>query len=229
MYFSLITPAPGNERDAAHEWARSAYTEHQWLWRFLPAPAGTARSFLFRRRAVDGLPRFYVVSDREPVAPSPHWQVASKLYAPSLALGERLAFELRANPVVTVRSANGKAARHDVVMQEKTRLLKDRQLARWADWPTPDRPPLHDLVQRTCSQWLLARCQRLGISVDEDTLSVEGYEQQRGKNGELRFSTVDFGGTLRVVDADALRAALVGGIGHAKAFGCGLLLVRPVS
>lgn len=228
MHFSLITPAPGHERDAAHEWVRSAYTEHQWLWRFLPAPPGTARTFLFRRRDADGLPRFYVVSAAEPAAPSPHWQVASKPYAPNLTPGDRLAFELRANPVVTSRSTNGKAARHDVVMQEKTRLLKDRQLARWADWHTPDRPPLDDLVQRTCSQWLLGRGQRLGMAIDEDTLGVEGYEQQRGKNGELRFSTVDFSGTLRVVDSGALRAALVGGVGHAKAFGCGLLLLRPV-
>ena len=38
MYFSLITPTPGQERDAAHDWARNAYEEHQWLWRFLPAP-----------------------------------------------------------------------------------------------------------------------------------------------------------------------------------------------
>ncbi len=226
MHFSLITPAPGHERDAAHEWVRSAYTEHQWLWRFLPAPAGSARSFLFRRRDVDGLPRFYVVSAREPVAPSSHWQVASKAYAPNLTQGEPLAFELRANPVVTIRSANGKAARHDVVMQEKTRLLKERQLTRWADWHTPDRPSLHDLVQRTCSQWLLARCERLGMTIDEGTLRVEGYEQQRGKNGELRFSTVDFSGNLRVADAAALLAALLDGIGHAKAFGCGLLLVR---
>lgn len=228
MYFSLITPEPGHERDAAHEWVRSAYTEHQWLWRFLPAPPGSARSFLFRRRDVDGLPRFYVVSEREPVAPSTHWQVASKAYTPVLTQGEPLAFELRANPVVTIRSSDGKAARHDVVMQEKTRLLKDRQLTRWADWQTPDRPPLHDLVQRTCGQWLLARCQRLGMAIDEDTLCVEGYEQQRGKNGELRFSSVDFSGSLRVVDAGALRTALFSGIGHAKAFGCGLLLVRPV-
>lgn len=105
------------------------------------------------------------------------------------------------------------SAGHDVVMQEKTRLLKDRQLAHWADWHTPDRPPLHDLVQRTCSQWLLARCQRLGIAIEEATLSVEGCEQHRGKNGELRFSTVDFSGSLRVADADALRTALVGGVG----------------
>ncbi|MEO7854903.1 MAG: type I-E CRISPR-associated protein Cas6/Cse3/CasE [Rubrivivax sp.] len=228
MHFSLITPAAGSERDAAHEWAGSAYTEHQWIWRFLPAAVGTARSFLFRRRDVDGLPRFYVVSEHEPVAPSPHWQVVSKRYTPQLSPGDPLAFELRANPVITVRSANGKAARHDVVMQEKTRLLKDRRLMRWADWQTPDRPPLQDLVQRTCSQWLLARCQRLGITINDDTLSVEGYEQHRGKNGELRFSTVDFSGSLRVVNADALRVALFGGIGHAKAFGCGLMLVRRV-
>ena len=105
MHFSLITPTPGHERDAAHEWTRGAYLAHQWLWRFLPAPQGTQRSFLFRRRDVHGLPRFYVVSDRAPLAPSSHWQVQSKPYAPALAAGDRVAFELRANPVVTTRNA----------------------------------------------------------------------------------------------------------------------------
>jgi len=76
---------------------------------------------------------------------------------------------------------------------------------------------------------LQARCQRLGVEVDPATLRVEGYEQQRGKGGELRISTVDFHGHLQVVDAQALRQALFMGVGHAKAFGCGLLLVRPAS
>lgn len=228
MHFSLITPTPGHERDAAHEWTGGAYLEHQWLWRFLPEPPGTARSFVFRRRDVDGLPRFYVVSDREPVAPTAHWRVQSKPYAPSLAAGDRLAFELRANPVVTTRNAAGKSARHDVVMQAKTQLLKAQKLMRWADWQTPDRPALPDLVRQTCGQWLQARCQRLGIALDDASLSIDGYEQHRGKNGELRFSTVDFSGQLEVVDVGALRQALFGGVGHAKAFGCGLLLLRPI-
>lgn len=228
MHFSLITPAPGHERAAAHEWTGGAYLEHQWLWRFLPAPAGTTRSFVFRRRDVAGLPRFYVVSDREPAAPSAHWQVHSKPYAPCLAAGDWLAFDLRANPVVTTRNAAGKAARHDVVMQEKTRLLKEQKLARWADWPAADRPALPDLVHHSCSQWLQARCERLGIAVDPTSLRIEGYEQHRGKQGELRLSSVDFSGKLQVVDADALRRALYGGVGHAKAFGCGLLLLRPI-
>lgn len=228
MYFSLITPAPDHERDAAHDWAGGAYETHQWLWRFMPAPPGTARRFLFRRRDVDGLPRFYVVSEREPVAPTAHWQVHSKPYAPELTAGDYLAFDLRANPVVTTRNAAGRAARHDVVMQAKTQLLKERGLSRWAEWVTPDRPLLPDLVQTSCRDWLLKRSDALGATLDVESLRVEGYEQHRGKAGELRFSTVDFSGHIEVRDASALRQALFTGVGHAKAFGCGLLLVRPL-
>jgi CRISPR system Cascade subunit CasE len=226
MHFSLITPAQGHEREAAQEWTRGAYEEHQWLWRFQPAPAGSPRTFLFRRRDVDGLPRFYMVSRQPPMAASAHWLVQSKPYAPELAAGEWLAFELRANPVVTVRGASGRPARHDVVMQAKTKLLAGRGLARWSDWTTPDRPALPDLVQSTCGAWLNARAARLGMALDDASLRVEGYEQHRGKGGELRISTVDFGGRLQVVDPVALRRALYEGVGHAKAFGCGLLLVR---
>lgn len=229
MHFSLITPTPGQERSAAHDWARNAYEEHQWLWRFLPAPVGSARKFVFRRRDADGLPRFYVVADRVPQSPSPHWQVQSRPYEPSLQAGDRLAFELRANPVVTLKNAQGQAARHDVVMQAKTQLLKARHLAHWAHWTMPDRPPLQTLVQQSCGDWLHARCERLGIALDDEFLQVEGYERHRGKRGELQFSTVDFTGRLTVVDPAALRAALFHGVGHAKAFGCGLLLIRPIS
>ena len=227
MHFSLITPTPGCERDAAHDWSRGAYEAHQWLWRFLPAPPGTVRNFLFRRREVEGLPRFYVVSDRQPIAPTAHWQVSSKAYAPGLAEGDALTFELRANPVVSTRNAAGKASRHDVVMQEKTRLLKEQGLVRWADWTTPDRPALQALIQDCARAWLVKRSEAIGVTLAADSVRAEGYEQHRGKVGELRFSTVDFSGRLQVRDPEALRRALFSGIGHAKAFGCGLLLVRP--
>ena len=65
--------------------------------------------------------------------------------------------------------------------------------------------------------------------LDLASLRVEGYAQHRGKGGELRISTVDFSGYLQVGDAEALRQALFAGVGHAKAFGCGLLLVRPAA
>ena len=37
MYFNLIAPADGHEREAAHERAKGPYAEHRWLWRFFPA------------------------------------------------------------------------------------------------------------------------------------------------------------------------------------------------
>jgi CRISPR system Cascade subunit CasE len=234
MYFSLITPCPGLERSAAHDWFGNAYGEHQWLWRFFPAPEGTERDFLFRRRDVDGLPRFYVVSRRRPEAYTTAWQVQSREYRPSLHLGTRLSFELRANPVVSRSQADG-SRRHDIVMDEKKRLLALRDLPDWKAW-APDRtgadgkpdprPPVYDLVHRTCTAWLAARAERHGFSLDMSSMSVAAYQQHGGKRGQLRFSTVDFAGHLVVTDAERFAHALAGGVGRAKAFGCGLLLVR---
>lgn len=226
MHFSLIEPAPGCEREAAHEWMGGAYEQHQWLWRFLPAPPGSPREFLFRRRDANGQPRYYVVSKAVPVSPSPYWFVATKPYAPELAVGEWLDFDLRANPVVTRRDAAGRSSRHDVVMQAKTRLLRERGLRRWADWTALDRPSMAELVHNTGLAWLQERAGRLGVEFDAGGLRAEGYEQHRGKRGALRVSTLDFSGRCRVLDPHALQHSLFAGVGHAKAFGCGLLLVR---
>lgn len=237
MYFSLITPYPGRELAAAHARLNGPYAEHQWLWRFFPAAAGSARDFLFHRRDLDGVPRFYVVSARPPQPDDPAWQVRTQAYAPRLAAGTRLGFDLRANPVVT-RGADGKHSRHDVVMDAKKRLLAERGLSRWNDWPLdhvgaegqPDpRPPLYALVQTHCSVWLQTRAEAGGFAVDPASLVVDAYRQQDGKCGQVRFSTVDFRGELTVTDPERFAATLRTGVGPAKAFGCGLLLVRPLA
>ena len=73
---------------------------------------------------------------------------------------------------------------------------------------------------------LKSRAERLGFEIDEESLAVDAYQQHSENNGRLRFSTVDFNGELTVVDPAAFDVVLREGIGHAKAFGCGLLLVR---
>lgn len=225
MYFSLITAAPSRERAAAHERAAGPYAEHQWLWNFFPAEKGSPREFLFRSSDTANGPMYYVVSKRAPRPVSTAWKVQTREYHPQLRTGQRLLFDLRANPVV-VHERGGKARRDDVVMQEKKRLLAERNLSRWQDWNGIDKPELYDLVQQTCSAWLKARAERLGFSVDDGSLRVDGYQRHAEKGGDLRFSTVDFSGQLTVLDSEALSKALREGVGRAKAFGCGLLLVR---
>lgn len=237
MYFSMITPRPGFERKAAHDWLGAAYREHQWLWRFFPSPAGTERDFLFRRRDADGLPRFYVVSQRTPAPDSDAWLVQCREYQPQVPTGARLSFDLRANPVVC-RSDEDGSKRHDVVMDAKKRLLAERGLPNWEAWPSgrttadgqPDPPPpLYDLVQAACAGWLTSRSESHGFALDESTVSVAAYQQHGGKRGQLRFSTVDLAGELIVTDAARFATMLASGIGRSKAFGCGLLLVRPAA
>lgn len=229
MYFSLITPQAGDELAAVRQW-NGAYNDHQWLWQFFPAPKGSPRRFIFRRHeGTDQLPRYYVVSDQAPELKFTHWQVQSKPYAPNLVLGSHLHFELRANPTVT-HSRGGKKRRHDVVMQAKRELLDQHGLQKWEE--LTQRPEINELTWQACCKWLHARAEQIGVEFIADTIQVDCYsqhkEKRKGTDALLRFSSVDFSGELVVRDAALLAQALTGGIGHAKGFGCGLLLVRRV-
>ena len=228
-YFSLLAPVEGMERQAAHAWAGGPYAEHQWLWKLFAAPQGTPRDFLYRRRDINGFPRFYLLSQRRPEVRHDGWHVETRLYEPDIRTGDRLRFELRANPTIAHKGPK-RSQRHDVVMDAKRRLLAERGLQRWADWKDdPAKPSLYELVQEHCTAWLQRRAQANGFELDAGTLSMEGYEQHEHKNGALRFTAVDFSGELTVTDADAFGAVLRQSLGHAKAFGCGLLLVRRMA
>lgn len=226
MHFSRITPKPGREREAARQQLGSPYAEHQWLWRCFQAPEGSPRDFLFRRfETADGLPGFYAVSARAPQSPDTAWQVDSRPYAPELEAGDRLAFELRANPTVRHGRDDGKSKRHDVVMEAKKKLLAERGLQRWADWTGADKPSLAALAEQACGHWLTQRAARLGFELLSCHANAPIQHGER-RSRELQLTTVELRGELRVTDAEAFVHTLFNGIGSAKGMGCGLLLVR---
>lgn len=240
-YFSRIaldTHHAGAREAAAQCFPGTAYSEHQLLWHFFPAADGTARNFLFRRfesPAGERQPLFFCVSTRPAVAPHPAWQVDVREYAPRVQTGDRLHFDLRVNPT-QAHKRNGKSCRDDVVMHAKKRIMAEHAARRWADVPAASRPALYELAEQAVRAWLGTDAQpgfaaRHGFAVGED-LRVDAYRQHRlarsGEKKEITLSTVDLSGTLRVVDPLPFEQALAGGIGHGKAFGCGLLLVRRV-
>ncbi len=202
------------------------YGQHRALWKlFTVAPEDrTERAeFLFRAERKGSVPVFYVLSRQQPIDRAGLWHIESKPYRPVLKQGDHLAFKLRVNPVVTRRTDEGKRRkRHDVVMDAKHQL-------NWKELSMDQRPALADIVQKAGVGWIQARAERLGCIFAEDTLRVDGYNiwRQAGPNG-IELSTLDFDGTLTVKDPDRFVAALIEGIGPAKGFGCGLLLVRRV-
>ncbi len=222
MLFSKIELRREAERlaRAAHDLTRDGYRLHQALWQLFPAPPGTPRDFLYRRLETAHGPSFYVLSAREPVDTWGVWTIQSKTYAPQLAAGQRLAFSLCANPVVTKLGPRGKPVRHDVIrdakLQRQNRAVPSISLG--------------DLMAQEGTAWLQARAERCGFQVEQ--VRVDGYRQHRFRKGRgdkwVTFSTLDFDGLLTVVDPEVLGHTLCTGLGPAKGFGCGLLLIRRV-
>lgn len=83
--------------------------------------------------------------------------------------------------------------------------------------------------------WLLQRAARCGFAVatqqdGQPNLRLHRRQAQSFKRGALSvtLTTVTYDGVLEVTAGDAFRAALISGIGHAKAYGCGLLTLAAV-
>ena len=203
--------------------AGGEYKHHQALWALFSDSPERRRDFIYRRMESEPGLAFLVVSERPPSDPLGNWRVETKEYAPALSIGDRLRFSLRANPVRTGRNAEGKQARFDVVMDRK-KSLREQGLA--AD----EMPSQAAIAQEAGTEWLKVRQEKLGFEVSLEGLRADGYrilEMPRGRGkGKVRIATLDFEGVCSVRDPDRMWKALINGIGPAKAFGCGLLLIK---
>lgn len=219
MYFSRLTLRA--DADPHKLVGLNGYREHQALWNLFAEDPDASRDFLFRRDEQHGQPRYYLVSAREPSDLHHLWHVETKDYQPQLQAGQKLAFSLRANPVITRTNSEGRSKRNDLVMDIKAQTG-------WRKADPADRPALNDLIQQAGEQWLTGRQEKIGVHIDR--LVADGYHRHQSykhrQKNPIRYSTLDLQGWLTVMDSEKLLFALLNGIGPAKAFGCGLLLVR---
>jgi len=232
MYFSVVRLRQDvKPRDLVSLGTSNGYELHKLIWNLFSDGPDRRRDFLYRYEAVDGWPTFYTVSEREPNDPSDLWEIHSKQYTPKISKGERLAFSLRVNPIRSKRDANDRQQRHDVVMDAKTRIRFNRL-------PHQQRPHVATLIQEAGLAWLKDRDVAYGFLVEDHketpTVRADGYVLHRLFKREatkpITFSTLDFNGILTVTDADVfIKECLYKGIGPAKGFGCGLMMIRRLT
>ncbi len=297
MYFSRIQFRPDVQKTSQLQQvlAANSYGIHQMLWVLFPDEK--KRTFLFReeiakeqirgRNGIKGESVFYLVSAQKPADDTPIFQVESKRYKPALVEGQKLAFKLRANPVVARKTPGKKhSVRHDVVMDAQRSLfvkicnhfnvvlgsdvkksaLKKHILHHWRAAKDDsvvgvlreilkNNERFAELYDRKMSfeqlldsavkaksdfalaTWFVEKGHRNGFELvrEENRNGLEqlmfqaaGYRwhalPKKGK--KAGFSSVDFEGELKVTDSELFQKALFSGIGPAKAFGCGLLMVR---
>ena len=204
--------------------------------------AGDERALWRIDRRQDGSAVLYIVSPTKPSLvgldeqigfpdlDDPQW--VTRDYDPFLrqiAEGQRYTFRLVANPVVKRRLEQDgveKRISHLTMLQQAAWLAgKDAYLGTEAEVP--------ELFYRQDE----SRAQRNGFAICNEgpdgalSLIVSDSRKRdfRRKEGErpVTVATARYDGILEVTDADKLRHALTHGIGHAKAFGCGLLTLVP--
>jgi CRISPR system Cascade subunit CasE len=193
---------------------------HRLVWTLFGDQPDRRRDFLWRE---DRPGQFIILSARKPDE-GLLFTLETKPFAPRLEAGDHLRFMLRVNPTITHavpdRAQPGK--RDDVVMNALNSVPKeDRACKRKV------------LIQSTAAGWLACRAERAGFAVL--ALQADGYDQirilrdesgTRARFGPIRFSVLDLEGVLEVNDPALFLTSLASGFGRAKAFGCGLMLIR---
>ncbi len=147
-----------------------------------------------------------------------------KPFAPSLSAGQRLGFSLRANPTVAVPAGAGQRGQAARRGDAGNRRAAVRSLSRAAACAAiagggGRRRGLVHPAGRTVG--LHARSRTAG-----DRRGGLGHAS-RASGAPISFLAVDFNGLLTVRDPAMFLDRLAHGFGAAKAFGCGLMLIRP--
>ena len=197
------------------EAARNPYDLHRQLWRLFPGEERETREsgeqdrqgFLFRiEEHRTGRPaRLLVQSRRASVRSDGLLLLGSREIQPAPSTGQRLAFVLTANPVKTITDTKRDAKPGK--QSEKCRV-----------------PLIKEEDQR---DWLARKFSGAATLEAADILPHAPLYFRKGKRAG-KLVTCTFEGVLRVDEPEQLARLLENGVGPAKGFGCGLLLVRRV-
>lgn len=196
--------------------ANDNYGWHQRIWECFPDAPDSSRDFLTRIDALESSMRLWILSRRKPVRPDwcPEGSFALKEISRSFLSHSRYAFDLRANPTRTpvAKGSDGKPLlRPDGKRAHGRRVLLTK------------REDIH--------AWLLRKASDSGFKVLaapplEIGPVVECHFRAKDRSGF--HGGVQFRGALEVEDREKFIHAYCSGIGSAKGFGFGLLLLAPL-
>lgn len=206
---ALLLPESGDAR---------ADVGHRLVWTLFGDTADRRRDFLWREQ---GPGVFLLLSARPPEGGADLFDLdPPKPFAPMLAVGDRLAFLLRANAVVARGGGPGlRGKRRDVVTDALAKVPASKRAER-----------RREVLTEAGADWLARQGAAAGFR-PLGASTVEGDEWRRiprPGSKSITFNVLDFAGRLEVTDPDRFLPALVRGFGRAKAFGCGLMLIRRV-
>ena len=204
-----------------------AFDAHRRLvWALFPGRQAR-RDFLWR---ADGRGRFFVLSHRPPVQCDLFRPLDTTDFTPVLAVGDRLSFVLRVNATKDRRVPEEPDGRRpdrrvDLVMDALHGEAGQTDTGRDRAGGRPGKRM--EIADRVAAGWLAGQGNRHGFVLDR--VRAEDYAVRRisrGRQNPATLGVLDLSGRLTVREPAAFVAALGAGFGRARAFGCGLMLIR---
>lgn len=205
------------------------YTWHKMLWECYPGQPDSKRDFLTRIDTLEGAFRLWMMAKRKPMRPRwcPPDGFALKEIAPSFLNHLYYAFDLRANPTkcIVQRGPNG-----ETLLRQNGKRKHGKRI------------PLvkYDELHAWLFQKAKARCKDKSTGLDvpggfrivedkplEISPMIESHFHKKGQSGY--HGGVQFCGILEVTDREKFFDTYQSGIGSAKGFGFGLLLLAPIN
>jgi CRISPR system Cascade subunit CasE len=200
MYLSHVIL---DKKSAMQKRLNDSYAWHRALWEGFPNRKNDGRNFLSRVEGGGQCYEVLILSEQRPTVPDwGQWQ--TKEIKPTFLEHDRYAFSLRANTTVkrVVRDESGERKRNG----RRTAIYTPEELR----------------------EWLERKARQSGFEVeqlDADPPIAQPFRKS-GKQG--KHVRVDFRGILKVLDRATFRKAFSKGIGPAKAFGFGMLMLQPI-
>nr|NQU93478.1 type I-E CRISPR-associated protein Cas6/Cse3/CasE [Bacteroidota bacterium] len=204
---------------------RDAYSLHQKIWALVSRDKNQKRNFLYRVEydAYQKIKHIYLLAPHQVSSQNDIKVAVSPRYQPQIETGECLYFKLRANPVIK-RKENGKAKEYSIIMDAKHQFKKNGQNYQ-------EQFSLDELIYDVGMKWLIRKGEQHGFSVKQFEVRIDNdreyYVKPLGKQA-FTLRTLDFEGNLKIVDADQFKKALFKGIGSAKSFGCGMMMIKRI-
>lgn len=193
--------------DVARSRVKDRYAWHQKLWKFFPDVEPSAeREFLWRIDRKESATVVWILSERRPQLPENWGRWATKEVAESFLTHERYEFALCANPTVM----------RVVRLEDGSRRKNGRRTA------------ISGLDE--LKEWLKNKGTENGFELEQtlcEPPTLEYFYKSNEKRGV--HSAAEFRGVLRVVDREKFSVAWERGVGPAKGFGFGLLLLKPLA
>lgn len=185
------------------------------------------RPFVYRGLGANASDGFLIYSTLPPQDRHNLWTLEQRAFRLPDALqpGDRVHWSIRVNSTI---KSGGK--RHDIALRAWRAWCGENPSA-----PADERPSVENLAVQAVPQWLAPRLARHGLRSEPAAMAVEAHRRERflkdpktpwDRNNDIVVWMSDVSGVGEVIDPEALREAVRAGIGSARAYGCGMLLLK---